>query len=149
MSQSEADASDEEDGVETCRMASEAAHEKGFSFCETEEGRLNYLARFVGLDADDVDVESALSAPSSVENREWVVARAVEITTGPEDNPIEAINQAWDELPDDAEQGPDHDDEEIEEPESDGGPEEEAAEADEEEDDFEDDAEGGDDGGGD
>lgn len=88
--------------AETCRIALEAALEKGVSFCETTETRLEVLGQIVGVDGTALDSDAALDAgpgtgAADQQTREWVLARAEEmIDTGTEE-PLDAINRAWSE----------------------------------------------------
>lgn len=113
MAETEAEQGDD---VETCRIAMEAALEKGMGFCDTEEARVEVLSDVVGI-SPEFDAETALDEgpgafDSSVQTRQWVVARADQmLTNGAEEQPLEAINSAWAEA-DEELVSPDGDDEE-------------------------------------
>lgn len=137
------------DGVDVCRQANEAALAKGLSFCETPTARVKTLSRMVGLDSDEIDADEILGIDpndQTIDVRKRVLARTEEIIDGGgTDQPLDAINEAWNDVGADftgTEPEPEPDEEEEEEePELDletdeaeeAGPEEADADADEDE----------------
>lgn len=95
----------DENSAAMCSRALQAALEKGATYCDSTEDRLEVLGGLVGIDGDTIDVDDVLDeGPITDENAEqtraWVAARAAELLDGTEDSPLDAINQAWGEVGD-------------------------------------------------
>lgn len=89
------------DEIDHCQAASEAALEKGLSFCYTPESRVEAFSRVVGLDPDEIDAEAILEIDPDDESedaRKRVLSRMAEIIEDGEDQPMDAISQAWNSL---------------------------------------------------
>lgn len=92
------DSSDSDSDVDVCEAASKAALAKGISYCATPASRVNVLAPLLGFDADDIDPTAIIALDvddESVDIRKRVLSRAEEIMDEGEEQPLDAINQAW------------------------------------------------------
>lgn len=106
------------DPVDTCKMALDAAAEKGLSYCETDDALYEAMADQFGLDVDTVDDADAilLDGPDRADPEPWVLCRSVELIEEDDLNPVAAVNQAWSEVSTDVpDEESDADDEQVEE----------------------------------
>lgn len=107
-------ADNEDDAVDVCSYAFNAAMEEGMKHCDGEEAQMAVLGKIVGVDGESIYTSGVLSdGPSASvgddQTREWVAARAKEIIDTEGTEPLSAINQAWaevgDEMPDPDDEG--------------------------------------------